>query len=74
MIILQETLLKSMLQVGSIFEPTWTHLGRVWGAKMGPSWHQDASNIDPKDYQKNDDRWHRLKIDFSLTADSALGF
>ena len=50
--ILQKTAPKSMLQLGSILEPTWLHFGRVLGAKMGPSWLQMAPKIDPKNAQK----------------------
>ena len=48
----QKTALKSMLQVGSILEPTWVNFGRVWGVKMGPSWLQMAPKIDPKSDQQ----------------------
>ena len=41
-----KTALKSMLQFMSIWEPTWTHFGRVLDVKMGPSWHQIAPKID----------------------------
>ena len=31
----QKTPIKSTPQLGSIWEPTWLHFGRVWGAKLG---------------------------------------
>ena len=45
--IFQKIALKSMLQLGSILEPTWLHFGRVLGAKREPSWLQMVSKIDP---------------------------
>ena len=62
--ILLKTASKSMLQLGSILEPTWLHFGRVWGVKMWPSWLQLALKIDPKNDTKNDHLLYRLKIDF----------
>ena len=62
--ILQKTAPKSMLQLGSILEPTWFHFGRVMGAKMGPSWLQMASKIYPKNDQKNYKFLDHFKIDF----------
>ena len=63
--ILQKRAIKSILQLGSILEPTWLHFGRVLGAKMGPSWFQIALNIDPKANQKHDHFLSACKIDFS---------
>ena len=62
--ILLKTASKSMLQLGSILEPTWLHFGRVLGVKMWPSWLQLALKTDPKNDTKNDHLWYRLKIDF----------
>ena len=62
--ILLKTASKSMLQLGSILEPTWLHFGRVLGVKMWPSWLQLALKIDPKNDTKNDHLLYRLKIDF----------
>ena len=54
-----KTALKSTPQLASILEPTWLHFGRVWGAKLEPSWHQMASKVDPKSDPKNDHRLDR---------------
>ena len=62
--ILQKTAPKSMLQLGSILEPTWLHFGRVLGAKMGPSWLQMAKKSIQNTINKNDHLLDRLKIDF----------
>ena len=62
--ILQKTVLKSMLQLGSILEPTWLHFGRVLGAKMGPSWFQMALDIDPKANQKHGHLLNAFKTEF----------
>ena len=43
---------KSTAQLASIWEPTWLHFGRVWGAKLGPSWHQIVPKVDPKNDQQ----------------------
>ena len=58
----QKTALKSMLQVGSIWEGTLPHWGRVWVAKMEPSWHQIAPQIDLKIDHKKDQKpsWDRF--------------
>ena len=62
--ILQKTASKSMLQLGSILEPTWLHFGRVLGVKIGPSWLQMATKIYTENDTKNDHLLDRLKIDF----------
>ena len=31
---------KTILQIESIWEPTWLHFGRVWEAKLEPRWPQ----------------------------------
>ena len=47
-----------------IWEPTWTHFGKVWGAKMEPSWYQIAPKIDLQiDWQNHpilDPSWARF--------------
>ena len=63
--IVQKTTLKTMPQFGWILVPMWLHFGRIWGAKMGPSWFQMALNIDPKNNQKNDHLLSCFKIEFS---------
>ena len=55
---------KTMLQIGSIWEPTWLHFGRVLGTKLVPSWYQIAPKIDPKTYKKNDPIFDPLWTDF----------
>ena len=61
---LSKTALKSPPQLASILEPTWLHFGRVWGAKLEPSWHQIASKVNPKSEQKinhlSDRSWHQF--------------
>ena len=46
------------------WKPTWLHFGRVWGAKLAPSWHQIAPKIDPKIYPKSDRMLHRFFVEF----------
>ena len=65
------------LPFGSLLKPTWLHFGRVWGTKLGPSWHQIAPKIDPKKQSKN---WShfvsifgRLLLDFGANLDPNLG-
>ena len=69
----QKTTLKSMLQCGSIFDPTWLDFGKVLGVKMAPRWHQIASKIYLKIAQKKDHLLDRLKIDFSPILGPNLG-
>ena len=59
-----KTTVKSTSQLGSILEPTWLHFGRVWGAKLEPSWHQIAPKVDPQNDQKSDHLFDGLWLDF----------
>ena len=60
-----KTSVKSTSQQGSILKPTWLHFGRALGAKLEPSWHQIASKVDAKRYQKNDHLLDRSWEQFS---------
>ena len=60
-----KTSVKSTPQQRSILEPTWLHFGRVLGTKLKPSWHQIASKVDAKRYQKNDHLLDRSWEQFS---------
>ena len=53
-----------MLQVGSLWVPSWLHFGGVWEAKLGSKLLQVASKTDQKDDQKNDLILDPLWIDF----------
>ena len=55
---------KTMLQVGSIWDPTWLHFGMVLAPKLEPNWHQNALKTDPTTHQKNDHILDRLRTDF----------
>ena len=55
---------KTMLQDGSILDPTWLHFGKVLAPKLEPSWHQNALKIDPRTYQKKERLLNRLRTDF----------
>ena len=55
---------KTMLQIESIWEPTWLHFGRVLAPKLEPSWHQNALEVDPTTNQKKDRIFYRLRTDF----------
>ena len=65
--IFEKTALKSMLEVSSILEPTWTSFGRVLGPKMGPSWHQMAQKINVQLDQRN----HHI-LDHTKIATSSI--
>ena len=52
------------LPFGWLLKPTWLHFGRVWGAKLAPSWHQIAPKIDPKNKYKNYHILDQLRTDF----------
>ena len=62
----QKTTLKIMFHLGSISGPSWLDFGKVFGAKMRPSWFQIVLNIVPKNNPKNDHLANGIKIDFSL--------
>ena len=50
----QKTDFESTPKLESILEPTWLHFGKVFGAKMGPSWDQISPKINLQMYQTND--------------------
>ena len=60
----QKIPLKSTPQLGSILAPTWLHFGKVFGAKMGLSWHQIGPKLDFQIDQKidyiSDRSWDRF--------------
>ena len=62
--ILPKLAYKTVLQVGSILDPTWLHFGRVLAPKLEPSWHQNTLKIDPRTYEKTDRLLNRLRTDF----------
>ena len=45
--ILPKVASKTMLQIESIWEPTWLHFGKVLAPKLEPNWHQNALTSDP---------------------------
>ena len=56
-----KTVFKSTPQVGSIWEPTLAHFGKVWGARMGPNWHQIVTKIKFRINQKT--KTFRIDLD-----------
>ena len=64
---------KTMLQLGSILDPTWLNFGRVLAPKLVPTWPQDALKIDSQNYQKTDHILDRFWNDFWWILASKLG-
>ena len=56
---------KTMLQLGSILDPTWLNFGRVLAPKLGTSWQQVALKIDAKNDQKTYHILDRFWNDFT---------
>ena len=63
--VFQKVASKTMLQLGSILEPTWLDFGRVLAPKFGPNWSQVALKMDPKSDQKTDHILDRFWNDFT---------
>ena len=72
-----------MLQVGSIWHPTWLHFGLVLAPKLEPNWHQDALKIDPTNHQKinpqasqqaNNEKSKNAQNHYNLQYVRALGY
>ena len=63
---------KTILQFGSILDPTRLHFGRVLAPKLEPSWHQNALKIDPTTHQQKNRIFNRLRTDFWLILASTL--
>ena len=57
------------MPLGWLLKPTWLHFGMVLGAKLGPSWHQIAPKIDPKNNQKTYHILYRFLVDFCSISD-----
>ena len=65
----QKTLLKSTLQVGPIWEPTWLHFGGFWG----PSWGNIHSQIEPKTDRNQDEICNAFLIGLGTQLASKMG-
>ena len=68
-----KTTLKTMLQLGSMSEPTWLDLGRVLDLQIHQKSIQNRSKYNPKNDHKNDDLLDGLKIDFWSILGAILG-
>ena len=62
-----------MLQLASIFDPTWLHFGRVLASNLLPTWPQDALKTHSQNHQKTDHILNRLWNDFWWVLASMLG-
>ena len=60
----QKTSVQTTPQLGSIWDPTWPHFGRVLGAKMGPIWFKMGSKSSSKARQKMIRSWMALRSNF----------